>query len=61
MVNRSSGHVWSSYRHNAGQAMDALVELHRLYRALGIAEEARVGAYQALVQAPMNVEMLKTI
>jgi len=61
MVGHPSEHAWSSYHHNAGLMVDALVKPHRLYRALAVSEEARVSAYQALVQAPMDAEMLKTI
>ena len=61
MVRHPSEHAWSSYRHNAGLAVDALVKPHRRYHAMGTSEEARMDAYRALVQAPMDSEMLKTI
>ncbi|HEX7640608.1 MAG TPA: transposase [Burkholderiaceae bacterium] len=61
MVRHPSEHVWSSYRTNAGLAAEPLVKPHRLYRALGASDEARFEAYSALVQMPMDAEMLKTI
>lgn len=61
MVRHPSAHAWSSYGVNAGLTAGALVKPHRLYRALGASEEARARAYQALVQAPMDAQMQKTI
>ena len=61
MVKHPGEYTWSSYLHNAGLAAEATVKPHRLYRALGLTEEARSKAYQALVKAPMDAAMLKTI
>src|SRR6185312_12552668 len=61
MVGHPSEHAWSSYRHNAGLIADAQVRAHKMYSALGPTEGARIDADRALVQAPMDEEMLKTI
>ena len=61
MVRHPGEHAWSSYLTNAGFAADPMVKSHRLYRALGTTDEARFDAYRALVQMPMDAEMLKTI
>ena len=61
MLNHPSEHAWSSYQANAGMIIDPLVKPHRLYRGLGTDDEKRHEAYRALVQAPMDAQMLKTI
>ena len=61
MVRRPSEFPWSSYQANAGLIVDPFVVPHRLYRSLGISDEARHEAYKALVQLPMDEVILKSI
>jgi putative transposase len=61
MVRNPSEYAWSSYQVNAGALVDQFVKPHRLYRGLGTSDAARQEAYRALVQLPMQAEMLKTI
>ena len=61
MVRKPGEHTWSSYLANVGMVLDPLVKPHRLYRSLGLDDEARHKAYKALVQQPMDAAMLKII
>ena len=61
MIDRPERYRWSSYRHNAHGAADALVTPHASYLALGSSVLDRRAAYRALFEAPMDEQALDHI
>jgi putative transposase len=61
IVQRAADYVWSSYRHHALGAPDALVHDHTLYTALGPDTASRCSAYQALCTEALAVETMQAI
>jgi putative transposase len=55
MVGHPREYSWSSYRANALGALDALVSIHPLYRALARTVAERRSAYRALFRSSLDV------
>ena len=56
IVSHPSQYRWSSYRHNADGAADALVTPHAIYRALNDSAEMRREEYRALFTSPLEAD-----
>jgi putative transposase len=61
MVERPSGHPWSSYRVNAEGHEDQLATPHAEYIGLGNDSESRRKAYQSLFEDALEPPLLKNI
>jgi putative transposase len=61
MVPEPGQYRWSSYRHNALNAVDPIVSPHYLYLALGSTPEERGLAYSAIVREALSADDLAAI
>lgn len=61
LVDHPSGYLWSSYAVNGGLRADPMVTPHAEFSALGSHSIARHTAYRALVEQPVEPEVLAAI
>lgn len=61
IVAHPSDYVWSSYRTNAGSAVDPLVQVHACYTALGSTPAERRAGYSRLVAEGVEAIQVETI
>jgi putative transposase len=61
MVDHPGRYVWSSYKPNAGLAVDATLSPHVEYLALGNSEDNRTGAYRGLLEEVLEDGLLQSI
>ena len=61
MVPHPREYGWSSYRHNAYGATDAVLSEHSLYQSLGTSPAERQAAYRALFEDDLDSVILTTI
>ena len=61
MVERPESYRWSSYGAHALGRVDALIQDHGLYEALGRTQEERQEAYRALIRFELAPEALTEI
>ena len=61
MVGHPGQYRWSSYRHNADGAPDALITPHAIYRALHHSAELRREEYRSLFKSPLDADASEAI
>ncbi len=61
MVARPEDYPWSSYRHNALGAAEALLTPHETYSALGATAAERQAAYRALFAEGLDAALIDTL
>jgi putative transposase len=61
MVNQPEDYCWSSYRVNALDKCDALIQPHEQYMRMAPTEKARQAAYRALFNAHLEPRMIDDI